>query len=107
MKKLVVMVLVLSMAVVANSTLLISVNGVVNPPDSEIIIMPSDRIILDVWSDGQTGAGTVAMGIAAVSKGPGSLDASKAVLPFGGVAVRSARTKSFAEPLRTTAMMPF
>jgi len=90
MKKLMLIVLVLSMAVVANSQvsqLLIAVNGVVDPPDSSINIRPSDVLNLQIWSDGQISPGAVALGIGAGSQGPGSLDASKAVLPYGGVAV--------------------
>jgi hypothetical protein len=75
------------MAVVANSQLLFSVNGVVNPPDSSITLRPSDIVIIDLVGDGKNSTGPVAMGISANSQGPGSLDVSKAVLPFGGLAV--------------------
>jgi len=87
MKKLATIMLVLSMAVVANSGLLFSVNGVVNPPDSSITIRPSDIVILDLVSDGLNGKGLLAMGIGANSQGPGSLDASNVVLQYGGVAM--------------------
>jgi hypothetical protein len=81
MKRLLVMMLVLSMAVVANAGLLITVDGVVDPADSTISLTPSDTVILGIWSDGEGGGGgTFYFGTA----GPSSLDASEAVLPLGG-----------------------
>jgi hypothetical protein len=54
MRKLVVLMLVLGLATVANAGLWISVNGTVDPPDSSITINPSDWIEIDVYSDGLT-----------------------------------------------------
>ena len=51
MKKLLALVLVLGLASVANAALQISVNGVLNPVDSEIYLTPSQEIFLDIWSD--------------------------------------------------------
>jgi len=52
MKKLVVLMLVLGVASLANATLQISVNGVQNPVNSEInLIAPSGTAILDIWTD--------------------------------------------------------
>ncbi len=49
MKKLLILMLVLGLASVANAiTLKISVGGIVDPPDSTINIMPSDYLILDI-----------------------------------------------------------
>jgi hypothetical protein len=73
MMKRLTMLLFLSMAVVANASLFITVNGVVNPADSTITIVPSTWLTLGVWDDGQTQLGSLAMGL---SMGPGSLDAS-------------------------------
>jgi len=45
--------LVLGLVSVANAAILkISVNGIVDVPDSQINIMPSDHLVLDIWSSG-------------------------------------------------------
>jgi hypothetical protein len=91
MKKLLVMVLILSIPVLANAGLVITVNGVIDPPDSTIAINPSDHIVLGVADNGGVvGQSTLALGVSSLSAGPGSLDASKIALPFGGTAVLSA-----------------
>jgi len=59
MKKLLVVMLVLSMASMANAALYISVNGTENPPDTSITLDPAGVLapstaIIDVWSDGAT-----------------------------------------------------
>jgi len=60
MKKLLVLMLVLGLASVANAiTLKISVDGIVDPPDSEINVCPSGHLDLDIWCGGFTGAGGV------------------------------------------------
>jgi hypothetical protein len=59
----------------ASATLLISVDGVVDPPDSSVNILPSDIVIIDIWSDGQTKAGPKFLTI----EGPGTLDWSGAI----------------------------
>ena len=51
MKKLLVLTLVLSLASVANATLQISINGDKEPIDSEITIMVSDHLELDIWTN--------------------------------------------------------
>ena len=53
MKKIVTLVLVLSMVSVASAGLQISVNGVQNP--GVIEIMPSDTLTLDIWTDEEIG----------------------------------------------------
>jgi len=54
MKKLVVLVLVFALASLANASLMISVNGVVHPPSSQINIAPSQELNLDITGDGLT-----------------------------------------------------
>jgi len=54
MKKLLALMLVLSVASVANAALLISVDGVVDPQDTSIVLLPSDTLTIDIWGDGQT-----------------------------------------------------
>jgi hypothetical protein len=51
MKKLLVLILVLGMASMANAALYITVNGEPAPPESEIILDVSDTIMLDISSD--------------------------------------------------------
>ena len=54
MKKLIVLVLVLSMATIANAGLQISVGGQINPPDTQISLLPSETVMIDIHGDGQT-----------------------------------------------------
>ena len=51
MKKLLVLTLVLGMAAMASASLQISVNGDPEPIDSEITILPSDDLILDIHAN--------------------------------------------------------
>ncbi|MHC4388213.1 MAG: PEP-CTERM sorting domain-containing protein [Planctomycetota bacterium] len=51
MKKLLVAFSILGMVSAANATLQISVGGDLNPPSSEIFVMPSGEIIIDIWTD--------------------------------------------------------
>ena len=59
MRKLLFLMLVLGVASMANATLQISVNGVQEPIDSEIIIpveeVPSGILTLDIWTDADVG----------------------------------------------------
>lgn len=48
MKKILVIPIVLVMATVASAALKLSVNGVVDPPDSQIVLKPSDTVIIDI-----------------------------------------------------------
>jgi hypothetical protein len=71
MKKMLLVVLtVLAMAAVANAGLQISVKGVVNPPDTTVILYPSDIAIIDIH------ATQMAM-MFFVMQGPGLLDISQ------------------------------
>jgi len=51
MKKLLVLMLVLGMASLANADLQISVGGDKNPADSEYTLLPSEELFLDIWTD--------------------------------------------------------
>lgn len=51
MKKVLFLLLVFGLASVANAALQISVNGEPEPVNSEIILAPSDTLILDIWTD--------------------------------------------------------
>jgi len=61
MKKLLILMLVLGLASVANAvcdSLQISVNGEKNPVNSQINVMPSDHLVLDIWTNADIVAGT-------------------------------------------------
>ncbi len=71
MKKLLVVMLVLAMASVANAALLLSVNGTVDPPETEVWMTPSEWAVIDVYSDGQTQSDTE---VWLTIVGPGEMD---------------------------------
>lgn len=75
MKNILVVFAVLAMASAANAALFISVNGVIDQPDSEITIAPGDTVIIDVYSDGATIGTPVVLWVS----GPASYDVSAAV----------------------------
>jgi len=64
----------LTMATSAHAAMKLSVNDVVDPPDTEVYIYPSDHVIIDVhcWGELATIAGLI------VTEGPASVDASNA-----------------------------
>ena len=82
MKKLLVLLMVLGIASAANAALLISVDGVVDPPDSEINLQPSETAILDIWGDGLTDPSGFILGLDV--DGPGALDIADAVINYAG-----------------------
>jgi hypothetical protein len=84
MKKLLVVMLVLGMASMANAALLISVNGTIDPPDTSITISPSDELVIDIWGDGQTGAGHFYMGLLLAGAEQGSLDIDNVTILYPG-----------------------
>ena len=51
MKKLLIFMLVLGMASLANATLQISVGSDKDPTDSEYTLLPSEELVLDIWTD--------------------------------------------------------
>jgi len=71
----------LSMASVANAGIWLSVNGEVDPPDTEITLNPSDHAIIDIYGD-DAEQGTYYLGV--VAGDLGSLDISSAVILYGG-----------------------
>jgi len=74
MKNVLIVFSILAMASTANAGLFISVNGIVNPPDSEVFLGISEVAIIDVHSDGQTLQG----GFLLTIEGPGALDITQA-----------------------------
>lgn len=82
MKKLLVLMMVLGIASAANAALLLSVDGVVDPPDSEIEIKESDWVTIDIWGDGATPGGDFFLGIGV--EGPASLDVANAQILYTG-----------------------
>jgi len=84
MKKLLVVMLVLSMASMANAALwlsLDSVDGTVVP--DEITIAPSDHLTLSIWADVYT-AGAEFLGIDVTSTGTGTLNLDNASMLYTG-----------------------
>lgn len=51
MRKLIALLLVLGITSIANAGLQISINGIPEPPDSEISLGPSEHAVLDIWTD--------------------------------------------------------
>lgn len=70
MKKLLVVLTVLAMATVANAVTKISVNGQLDVPDTQIVLMPSQEVVIDIHS--WTTALTILLmqGPATLTKGP-------------------------------------
>lgn len=60
--------LVLGMTSVSSASFLISVDGVVDPPDTEIEVGPSDEIMIDIHSDGTGDQQALWL----IAEGPGS-----------------------------------
>ena len=75
MKKLMVFTLVLIMASAANAGLLLSWEGIVDPPDTEVYMEVSEYACIDVYSNG---GNPPSMSALLIIQGPGSLDASNA-----------------------------
>jgi hypothetical protein len=84
MKKVVITLVVLAVATGVNAALKISVNGVIDPPDSTVITYPSDLMIIDIWGDGQTPLGTFFLGINLAGGEYGSIDISAVTIPYPG-----------------------
>jgi hypothetical protein len=96
MMKRLIMLSFLSMAVVANASLFITVNGVINPADSRVTIVPSTVLELGVWDDSQVvQPGSLALGL---SMGPGSLDVSS-ITAHQGVTAAMADDEAAAKAL--------
>jgi len=84
MKKVIITLVVLAVAAGANAGLKISVNGVVDPPDSTVITYPSESLIIDIWGDGQTPMGYFFLGINLAGGEYGSIDISAVTIPYPG-----------------------
>jgi len=84
MKKLLVLMLVLGVASVANANLLISVGGEVDPPDTSVTLCPSDNAIIDIYAAEPQEENVY--GYLFVNGGGGTLDCSNAVVLYTGSA---------------------
>jgi hypothetical protein len=71
MKKLFVLMLVVSLATVASAELKISVNGQVDPADTEVTLRVGETAVIDIWGDGGT---ATPHGPWLFVQGPGSID---------------------------------
>ncbi len=58
MQRVLALIVVLATASMANATLQISVNGIKEPVDSEIVVSPSNTLVLDIWTDSDIVPGT-------------------------------------------------
>jgi hypothetical protein len=76
MKKLLALVLVLGIASMAQAAFKISVNGVVDPPETEIVLLPSQEVILDIHGSDNDGT---PLGFFLLVKGKGSINGSSFV----------------------------
>ena len=95
MKKFLVLMLVLGMASLAGATLQISVDGVQNPVDSEITLMPSGTAILDVWTATDIGMFELCTYALIVADGPGTIDAANADALYGNILAAEVPTDFF------------
>lgn len=73
MKNVLIVFAVLAMASVGNAALLISVDGRINPPDTEIKLEPSQTAVIDITGDGQTPSSPTAAAPWLIVSGPGSV----------------------------------
>jgi hypothetical protein len=80
MKNVLIVFAVLATASVANAALLISVDGRINPPDTEIILKPSETVVIDITGDGQTAPTNLTPWL--IVQGPGT--ASGGVVTYPG-----------------------
>ncbi len=76
MRRLLLVVTFMCLCSTANAALLFSVDGVVNPPDTEVTMMMSDIVTIGIFGDGQSPENTYLMGLTINS--PASLDISGA-----------------------------
>ena len=72
---------VFAMASLANAGLLISVDGVVNPPNGSITLAPNNTAIIGIHGDGLTAP---LRPLFLLAQGKGGLDAENAAMPYGG-----------------------
>jgi hypothetical protein len=79
MKNVLIAFAVLAMASVAHANLKISVDGVVDPPDSSITIAVDETVVIDIHGDAETSSGNE---FYLTIEGPGALDISAATVPW-------------------------
>lgn len=85
MKKLLIITIMLGMASMANAGMYISVNGVVDPPDTQFILCPSDTMVVDIYADTEMDQGAYCLGISRDSTGTGELNIDSAVVLYPGI----------------------
>ena len=82
MKNVLIVLTVLAMASVANAAMMISVNGVIDPPDSTITLRPSEIAVIDIHGNGATPPNAFFLGVSVRNMGLLSVD--KAVVLYTG-----------------------
>ena len=88
MKKFLALVLILGMAQVASAGFLISVDGVVDPPDTSIELLPSEYAMIDIHTDGTESQQAVWL----VCEGPGVFQSAGVLNPAVGWAAVATST---------------
>ena len=86
MKNILIVFTVLAMASAANADILISVNGVVNPDDTTIELVPNEHAVIDIHGDGQTDPYGFYLGVNAGDMGKLSVTVDSVVLYPGSAA---------------------
>jgi hypothetical protein len=85
MKKSIIITLVMVITSIANAEMLISVNGVIDPPETQFFTGPSGIFTIDIWGDGQSEQGLYWVGI---NRGdPASLNFDNATILYPGNSV--------------------
>jgi hypothetical protein len=76
--------LLMGVTSLANAGMYISVNGVIDPPDTEIWLGPSDLVTIDLYAGLEMPQGSYYLGISLSSPATGDLNIDNAVPPGGG-----------------------
>lgn len=89
MRNLLILLLVLGMATAANATLQISVNGIPEPPLTEIEIGPSETVELDVWTDADIPSDTFIYWALVANVEEAAIAGGRAIPPLDDIALYS------------------
>jgi hypothetical protein len=96
MKKLLVLALVLAMAGMASASMILQVNGVDDPPETEVTLLVDDTALIGVYAPAEGVQGQYLLGITMASTGTGTLDLSQVINDYVS---RTGDTTGFTEML--------
>jgi len=82
MKKLLAVMLVLTMAGMASASMVIGVGGVYDPPDTQIVVPPSTDVVISIYAPEEMDQGLYILGVAAGN--PGDLSIGSATIVYPG-----------------------